>query len=241
VNKDRPVYLAVTVPEQMGLEEHLVMEGLVFRVVPEKGEAERVDIDRTWENLRNVFVYRSLLTDEGYFDDSVYKDQNSRKLVQNYVAAYVRVAHAHLRAGNDDKALEALEYARRINPGFPGVLYTQGYLMLEQERFGEAETAFRALIEVGDRAPEVYRFLGAALEAQENYSEAEEVYFEAIRANPEDFDSHRVLFTYLWSVGKQEEAVRLIERWLAQHPDDELTRQALEELLGSEAAPESTR
>jgi len=80
-NPNRPIYLAVTVPDEMGLEEHLVMEGLVFRVVPEKGEPERVDFGTTWHNMREVFLYRGLLDEEGYYDPSVYKDDNARKLI----------------------------------------------------------------------------------------------------------------------------------------------------------------
>jgi len=239
-NPNRPAYLAVTVPDQMNLEKHLVMEGLVFRVVPDEGEPERVDIEKTWHNLRNVFLYRGLLTDDGYFDYSVFKDPNSRKLCQNYVAAYVRIAHKHLSNGQDDQALEALEFARRINPAFPGVLYTMGYLWLEQESFQKAEEVFRELLDLGDTEGEVFRFLGAALEGMERGSEAEQVYHDAIRANPEDFDSHRVLFTYLWGEERHQEAVMVIENWLADHPDDHMTRQALEELLNPPDDPDSS-
>ncbi len=230
---ERPIYLAVTVPDQMDLEKFLVMEGLAFRITPEEGEPERVDVEKTWKNLTEVFKYRGLLDDEGYFDTTVYKDKNARKLVQNYVAAYVRIAHNHLREGRDDDALDALERARRMNPSFPGVLYTQGYLWLEHERYTEASGAFRELIRLGDRTPEVYRFLGASLEAQDSFAEAGRVYREAIQANPENFDSYRILFTHLWEQGNQPEAIRIIEGWLSRHPDDELTREALRELLES--------
>ncbi len=238
VNQDRPIYLAVTVPDQMDLEKQLVMEGLVFRVVDEEGEPERVDVETTWKNLREVFLYRSLLDEQGYYDTSVYKDDNARKLVQNYVAAYVRCAHYWLRNGQDDQALEALEYAARINPSFPGVLYTQGYLRLERQEFAEAETTFRKLLEVGDRAPEVYSFLAQAVAGQDRPDEAEQIYRESIRQNPNDFDTYRYLFTHLWAQDRKQEAIEVIEGWLAEHPNDQQTRQALEELrMGG--APES--
>jgi hypothetical protein len=230
VNKDRPIYLAVTVPDQMDLEKRLVMEGLVFRVVAEEGEEERLDVERTWKNLREVFLYRGLLDERGYYDASVYKDDNARKLVQNYVAAYVRCAHYWLRLKEDDKALEALDYAGRINPAFTGVLYTKGYLWLERQEYARAESTFRQLLDVGDRAPETYSFLAQALAGQNRAEEAEQVYREAIRQNPEEFDSYRYLFTFLWGEERKEEAVQLIEGWLESHPQDEQTRRALEEL-----------
>ncbi len=230
VNKDRPIYLAVTVPDQMGLAKRLVMEGLVFRVVAEEGEEERIDAERTWHNLRDVFLYRSLLDAQGNYDPTVYKDENARKLIQNYVAAYVRCAHQWLRENNDERALQALDYAGRINPAFPGVLYTKGYLWIERQEYARAESTFRELIAVGDRAPETYSFLAQALAGQERMEEAEQVYRESINQNPEDFDTYRYLFTFLWGENRKQEAVELIESWLARHPEDQQTRRALEEI-----------
>jgi len=228
---ERPIYLAVTVPDQMDLENYLVMEGLVFRFDSEEGEPERLDVERTWTNLRETFLYRGLLDEDGYYDDTVYKDENTRKLIQNYVAAYVRIAHHFLRENNDEKALEALDYAHRINPAFPGVLYTRGYLWLEREQYERAEAAFAELIEMGDQAAEVFRLLGTALEGQERYGEAESMYREAIRLHPDDFNAHRVLFSFLWAMERKSEAVGVIQEWLQRNPEDSLTRQALEELL----------
>jgi len=237
-NPERPTYLAVTVPDEMGLEKRLVMEGLVFRIVAEEGEAERCDIPTTWRNLREVFMYRGLLDEQGYFDARIYKDENAVKLIQNYVAAYVRLAHAHLRQNEDARAMEALDYAQRINPSFPGVLYTLGYLKLEREEYADAEKTFRNLILAGDASPEVFRLLAAAVEAQGRPGEIEVIYREAVRRNPDDFDLTRMLFTYLWSESRQDEAVTVVRGWLARHPNDTVTRQALDELLRGDSTPE---
>ena len=236
-NTDRPIYLAVTVPDEMGLEKRLVMEGLVFRIVPEEGEAERCDVDATWHNLRDVFLYRGLLDKQGYFDPRIYKDENAVKLIQNYVAAYVRLAHAHLQRNEDERAMEALDYAQRINPSFPGVLYTLGYLKLERQEYPEAEKTFRDLIEAGDREPDAFRLLAAAVEAQGRTGEVEAIYREAVQRYPDDFDLTRLLFTYLWSEERQQEAVTVIRAWLVRHPSDTATREALEQLLSGDTLP----
>jgi len=251
-NADRPIYLAVTVPDEMGLEKRLVMEGLVFRIAAEEGEEERCDVERTWRNLREVFLYRGLLDRNGYYDPKIYKDDNARKLIQNYVAAYVRLAHAHLKQGDEEQAMEALDYAQRINPTFPGVLYTLGYLRLERQEYASAEETFRELITAGDKSPDVYRLLAAAIEAQGRNDEAEAIYRDAVRRNPDEFDLTRLLFTHLWSQDRQEDALQVIRDWLTRHPEDDATRRALEELLrsgdslgpegaGSGAAPGRTR
>jgi Flp pilus assembly protein TadD len=229
-NPDRPIYLAVTVPDEMELEKRLVMEGLVFRIASEDGEPERIDLPKTWTNLNQVYKYGGLLDAQGRYDTRVHKDENASRLIQNYVSAYVRVAHEALRQKDEALALQALERARTINPDFPGVSYTMGYLWLQSKEYAKAEAAFRELIQGGDHSTEAYRLLGASLAGQGKQADTELAYREMVRYNPEDFDAYRVLFTHLWETNKKEEAVGLIREWLQRHPDDTATRQALEEL-----------
>ncbi len=238
-NRDRAIYIAVTVPDVMGLDKRLVMEGLAMRIAPDEAASERVDVEKTWRNLREVFQYRGLLDAQGYYDTTVYKDDQARRLIQNYASAYVRIAHDALQRNDEARAMEALEYARRINPAFPGVLYTLGYLWLEKGEYARAESTLREMVRMGETSAEIYRLLAAALVAQERMPEAEAIFRDAIQKNPEDFDSYRALFTHLWSLGRRPDAVQLIEGWLARHPEDNMTRQALRELLASPEAGDS--
>jgi Flp pilus assembly protein TadD len=236
-NPDRPVYIAVTVPELMDLEKRLVMEGLVFRVVPEEGEPERIDVAKTWKNLREVYRYPGLLDAQGNYDASVYKDGTARKLVQNYVAAYVKIAHDALKRNDEARAMEALDYARGISPNFPGVLYTLGYLWMQKSDYPRAEQAFRQMIGGGDTSAEAYQLLGASLEAQGRLADAEDAYRQAVDLHPDDFDAARVLFTLLWDqTERRDQAVEVIEGWLRRHPSDSATRAALQRLLQSDSA-----
>jgi hypothetical protein len=241
-NPDRPIYLAVTVPDAMGLEPRLVMEGLVFRILAQEGEAERLDLAMTWRNLTEVYKYGGLLDARGQYDTRVYKDENASRLIQNYVSAYVRVAHEALRQKDEGLALQALDRARAINPDFPGVAYTMGYLWFQSKQYDKAEAAFRELIQGGDHSTEAYRLLGGSLAEQGKLAEAELAYRDMARENPEDFDAYRVLFTHLWESGKKDDGVALIREWLSRHPTDRATREALEELThpsGSDTAPGS--
>ena len=232
--KDRPIYVAVTVPETLDLENHMMMEGLVYRIVEEEYEGEQVDVAATMHNLRDVFRYRGLLDEEGRYDETVYKDRTATKLVQNYAAAYVHVAQHHLEQGDDDAALDALDLAQRINPYFTGVLYTQGYLWLQKERFAKAEQAFRRLLELGERTADAYRLLAATLDAQGRGAEADGMYRTALAENPDTFEIFQLYFTYLWTSNRRSEAVVVIRDWLQRHPEDSGIRRALDELLRPE-------
>src|SRR6185503_8298652 len=88
----RPLYLAVTVPDQMGLEKRLSLEGLVFRVNAQE-TGRTVDVEKTMDNLYRVFQYKGLLDKNRAYDTTVYKDENAYRLVQNYTAAHVQIAY----------------------------------------------------------------------------------------------------------------------------------------------------
>jgi len=79
----RPVYLAVTVPDQRGLERQLKMEGLVFRIYKDPVDMP-MDVAKLDENLNRKYHYRGFLTPTGEYDASVYKDEQAERLLQNY-------------------------------------------------------------------------------------------------------------------------------------------------------------
>jgi hypothetical protein len=53
--RDRPLYLAVTVPDLMGLDERLTMEGLARRITPEPPSL-RVDVETCQRTVASVFT-----------------------------------------------------------------------------------------------------------------------------------------------------------------------------------------
>ena len=102
------IYFAVTCSGEnlRGFEPYLKMEALAKRLVPRRGE--EVDIQKSDSLLNNVFRYRSL------FDPSVYKDENARRLISNYAAAYLYLGLAYKRQGDLDRAIEAFETVDRF-------------------------------------------------------------------------------------------------------------------------------
>ncbi len=100
----RPIYFAVTTPTAIGFKDHLQNEGMVDRVVKTKGK-QQFDLDRLTTNIDSVYSYRAI------FDDSVYKDKNMKRLLNNYGAAYMRASQYAHSVQKYDIAIHYLEKA----------------------------------------------------------------------------------------------------------------------------------
>ncbi len=87
---NRPIYFALTVdPESMiGLEKHLRLDGMVYRVVPLQSASPMsfVDSGKLYGNLFSTYRYRNLANRD------VYIEQTGRDLAGNYPPLFVRLA-----------------------------------------------------------------------------------------------------------------------------------------------------
>ncbi|MBC8042479.1 MAG: DUF2723 domain-containing protein, partial [Rhizobacter sp.] len=118
---ERPIYFAITVSDgnKIGLDKHLRMDGLAYKVVPieSAGSYDFVDAEIMADKLMNTYKYRNLNLYRGnpYTDkvsNGVYYDENTRRLVSNYKNVFLRLAaeyHNNLEGisavkGTDGKA-----------------------------------------------------------------------------------------------------------------------------------------
>lgn len=84
----KPIYFAVTVSNDnlMGLQPYLQMQGLVYRIYPQRiPQNKRLDIDKTSYLLEKVYSFRSL------GDGSAPISETGRKLMSNYAASYIQL------------------------------------------------------------------------------------------------------------------------------------------------------
>jgi len=98
----RPIYFAVTVPNVIGFDNHLRNEGMVDRVVSSSGNSQ-YDLDRLTMNIDSVYTYK------GVFDDTIYKDKNMRRLLNNYGAAFMRASQFYHAQGDYEHAISNIE------------------------------------------------------------------------------------------------------------------------------------
>lgn len=235
-NWERPLYLAVTVADQMDLQPHLIMEGLSFRIVPEKSEASRVDVETTLHNLYNVFSYEGLLDEAGSYLEKPYKDENTRNLIQNYCAAHVYIAHYLVRENRLPEAVRELEAAKAIAPWYSGIIITLGDVYEQMGVVEKAEEHYREMLEYHPNDSRVYYKLGTLLSREGRHQEAEDYFRAGIERMPNVFYLHAGLAAGFHAQGLDGEARQVLEEWLRRHPDDTRVREYLE----SQAASDTT-
>jgi len=120
-NWQRPIYFAVTCSDdsRIGLGDYLKMEGMAYRLVPEKRtrgaqfinedvlDEELVGTKKISKDYLPGFKFRGLNNPDIFFDD------NHRRMVQNYRNAFIQLSIYYLDKGkNQDvvKVLDEMEY-----------------------------------------------------------------------------------------------------------------------------------
>ena len=116
-NWQRPIYFAVTCSDdsRIGLNDYLKMEGMAFRLVPEKRKqgVEFVNAEILTEQLKENpgyskdykpgFKFRGLNRSDIFFDN------NHRRMVQNYRNSFIRLTIYHLNKNENAKAIAVLD------------------------------------------------------------------------------------------------------------------------------------
>lgn len=106
----RPVMISTTVsPNTLPwLRTNLRLEGLAFRFVPSDDPAPAIDIFRS--NLMERSHYR------GYADPDITIDETSATMAQNYLAAFISLAHIVREYENNKGCLEVIQTMKALFP-----------------------------------------------------------------------------------------------------------------------------
>jgi tetratricopeptide (TPR) repeat protein len=215
----KPLYIAVTVPEQMGLEKQLTFEGLVFRI-QSKPDPVGLDVARSLDNLYRVYKYRGLLNKDRSYDRSVYKDDNANRLVQNYTAAHVQIASYLLQQGKKEEALRLLEDATKISPDFSGLVEYKGRVYEQMGRPDLARKVYEDGLRRFPNSAEFHYHVGLMLYNEGQLDSAVAELRLACELNQQFFDWFSALFSALWRMGRPAEAIEALRAWTRAHPED---------------------
>ncbi|MBI5837421.1 MAG: DUF2723 domain-containing protein [Candidatus Eisenbacteria bacterium] len=226
----KPIYLAVTVPEQMGLERQLMLEGLAFRILPDSAH-EPVNVEATRKAVYETFLYRGLLDAQGNLTPVPYKDDNAVRLAGNYASAHMRLAFYYRDRNELAKAVAELDRAEKISPDFSGIPVTRG--MFYQER-GDSASALRSfqdgLKRFPDNAELNYR-MGIMVALKGDYQGGYEHLERAWRAEPDNATVALSLFTLMVQMGKIDAAESMIRSYMDAHPDDQRARAVYQDVM----------
>ena len=222
----KPMYLAVTVPDQMGLDRQLVLEGLVFRITRE-AYGMRLDEAAMKHNLYQVYNWGGLLTPEGKQDSSFYKDLNENRLVQNYAAAYFTLAFWYRQTGRKSEAVKELERSREVSPYFVDAARWLGQFYAENGQAQKGERYYLDLLKEYPSDAEIYFRLGGVHMMMGKLDSAVQDYKRAIEIEPTFRGAYAGLHDAYARLGRTGEANAVLRAWLEIEPGDQEIRNFL--------------
>ena len=226
-NWRKPLYIAVTVPDQMGLERRLVLEGLIFRITSE-AVGMRIDEDRMRKSMFETYDWSGVLKPDGTTDNSFYKDLNCTRLIQNYAATHFTFAYWYRQTGRMDKAIELMERARAISPTFADAERALGDFYVEAGRLDKAEPFYNGLLAKYPADPEVRFQLGRIHAVTNRLGLAVEDFKRSIELDRTFRYPYLALADVYARQGKLAEREAVLRAWLEIQPDDAAVREYLE-------------
>jgi hypothetical protein len=136
-NWERPIYFAVTCSDdsKIGLQDYLKMEGMAFRLVPEKRNPGREFVNE--EVLKKQIAgstepsktYKPGFRYTGLNDPSIFFDDNHIRMIQNYRNGFMRLAVHYQTEGNDSAVVNTLNQMNEKLP--PSILRIDNGLLFE--------------------------------------------------------------------------------------------------------------
>jgi hypothetical protein len=139
----RPIYFAVTVGDHVGFDNYLRSEGMADRLVETEGKYQ-IDPTRLNHNIENVFNYSAI------FNDELYKDNNMRRLVNNYGADFMRMSTVFYQRKDYNNAIKYLKKALNFIEDKDRYIPSLSNLYYE---IGDYENAYKTIAPLVEKEP----------------------------------------------------------------------------------------
>ncbi|MBD3232871.1 MAG: DUF2723 domain-containing protein [candidate division Zixibacteria bacterium] len=212
-NFKEPIYFAVTVSDdnRLGLDDHLRMEGMTYRIVPEKG-AGQIAPEILRKRLTEVFQFR------GISDPDVYKNENAQRLITNYMSAFLQLSEHYRSQGQTEEAIEVTEAAIEVHPNG---WRTYAFLIQIYGEQGDMDK----IEEVIARGPEKERerlYLNAAytLTNAGNTDGAIAIYRKVLERNPKSESAFKLMVSLMYENERYQEALEAIDEYIEKASPD---------------------
>jgi tetratricopeptide (TPR) repeat protein len=209
-NWERPICFAVTCSDdsKIGLQDYLKMEGMTFRLVPEKRKpgSEFINEDLLQKQLAGNTVpsktFQPGFRFTGLNNPDIFFDENHIRMVQNYRNAYMRMAVYYRTKGDNEALISTLDM---MNEKLP-------YKILGMDN--------GLLFEVAN----LYLQAGAKEKFEKISADVEKRALEDLERNPDDVSSYynpyRILIETYESTQEYEKLLGLWQRLEAKFPND---------------------
>ncbi|MCK0152331.1 tetratricopeptide repeat protein [Alcanivorax sp. S6407] len=115
--------------------------------------------------------------------------EEAEKVAQQAMEEYARALQTRM-AGNTQQALVMFQSLAERYPQLSGPWLNVALIRMEQEKFPEAEQAFRKCLAVNDANPYAHNGLGLALREQGKFDEARSHYQQALTLDPKYARAH---------------------------------------------------
>ena len=136
----RPIYFATTVGRDMymGLDKYFRLCGLAYQIVPLAGGGTGTpDIDKSYDNLMNKFIWGNIQ------DTTIYLDENNRRMCRTQRMMFCTLIEQLLNIGDTERALKATEYCDKTIPAanipyeYTSLTLAQSYILCGKPEEGE--------------------------------------------------------------------------------------------------------
>ena len=149
----RPMHFAVTIGSDyhLGLDPYLELTGMAYRITPERSKdgKPRVNTEVMYDNMLNKFKYGNMNV------PGIYIDENTMRMCRTHRMMFSQLAEALYYEGKKDKALEVLDFAEEVLPGYNvNYDYTSGTMAALYYAMGEMEKGNAIMSALADNCVE---------------------------------------------------------------------------------------
>lgn len=226
-NRERPLYMTVTTPtanrvyKEKSLDNNLILEGMVYRITDTVG-FNRVNIEKTSRMFEGEYKFR------GTSDSTIYKDEATTRLINNYAQGFMWLADTARNAGKYEEAFEHIKKGLKVLPRSEE-LYGYGAQLLALMNRLDTLQSYINSARVADKS-RLYMQWGLTLRNEGKIDDAIYVFEALFREYPDFQDGFRTLASTYYRYERYSELKQALMTWLRRHPDDIETRQILREI-----------
>jgi protein O-mannosyl-transferase len=155
----------------------------------------------------------------GYWQNSITLFSHAIQVTGDNALAQHNLGHALSHKGQQDEAIQHLDEAIRIKPGYPQAYFNRGNAYGVQGKLEQAIADYREAIHFKPDYEQAYCNLGKALALQNKLEEARTNFLAALRCKPDYAEAHTKLGNVLVLQGNTGEALEHLHTAVRIQPD----------------------